>query len=498
MTYRATPFGPELLRELLLRLKDPATQRPRFGNAQFGEAQFTHADFEGATFTGEASFHDTKFDHANFQGAEFAGSAAFFDVKFGWASFQGAVFSAQVNFAKAEFADETWFTQASFGTAIFQRAKFRGRWTGFKDASFTGLALFEEAVFAADVNFTGVAFTAGADLNRAVFEAARTIGPLRCEGDLVLSGTVFGQPVTIEVTGAQMLCRRTRWDSTATLILSNAGIDITDAILNQPVAVLARPAAVARVDSVRGVNAEHLVLTGVDLSRCVFSGAFNLDQLRLEGRCAFAATPTGVGWWRGVLPYRWTRRQALAEEHHWRALQGKNPAPPEGWTPRPDHPGPVPTPGPDLIAANYRQLRKAFEDRRNEPDSADFYYGEMEMRRHDRQGRTRRAERGLLWAYWLLSGYGLRASRALAWLVLAMTATVFALMLWGLPAPSTTPLITGPRAEQAIRTALNSVIFRSAGSRLSTAGTYIEMASRLLEPILLALAVLAVRSRVKR
>ncbi|WAZ27358.1 hypothetical protein STRCI_005798 [Streptomyces cinnabarinus] len=44
----------------------------------------------------------------------------------------------------------------------------------------------------------------------------------------------------------------------------------------------------------------------------------------------------------------------------------------------------------------------------------------------------------------------------------------------------------------------NSVIFRSSGQDLTTAGTYIEMGSRLLEPILLALAVLAVRGRIKR
>ncbi|MGW4995143.1 hypothetical protein ACWEQ3_47500 [Streptomyces mirabilis] len=40
-------------------------------------------------------------------------------------------------------------------------------------------------------------------------------------------------------------------------------------------------------------------------------------------------------------------------------------------------------------------------------------------------------------------------------------------------------------------------MFRSADQELTTTGTYIEMASRLTEPILLGLAVLAVRNRVK-
>ncbi|MFD6308125.1 hypothetical protein ACFWFF_34525, partial [Streptomyces sp. NPDC060223] len=58
--------------------------------------------------------------------------------------------------------------------------------------------------------------------------------------------------------------------------------------------------------------------------------------------------------------------------------------------------------------------------------------------------------------------------------------------------------VTGKRFEKALNVTLNSVVFRSSGQGLTTAGTYIEMASRVTEPILLGLAVLAVRSRVKR
>ncbi|GGS80415.1 hypothetical protein GCM10010286_01160 [Streptomyces toxytricini] len=47
-----------------------------------------------------------------------------------------------------------------------------------------------------------------------------------------------------------------------------------------------------RVVSVQGVDAAHLVLTDTDLSDCLFSGAFHLGQLRLEGRTTLASTPT--------------------------------------------------------------------------------------------------------------------------------------------------------------------------------------------------------------
>ncbi|MDX3763339.1 hypothetical protein [Streptomyces sp. AK02-04a] len=54
--------------------------------------------------------------------------------------------------------------------------------------------------------------------------------------------------------------------------------------------------------------------------------------------------------------------------------------------------------------------------------------------------------------------------------------------------------MTWTRVEKATRVAVNSVVFRSSGQNLTTAGTYIEMASRLFEPTLLALAGLAIRS----
>ncbi|MFJ7062132.1 hypothetical protein ACIQVA_31200 [Streptomyces microflavus] len=42
------------------------------------------------------------------------------------------------------------------------------------------------------------------------------------------------------------------------------------------------------------------------------------------------------------------------------------------------------------------------------------------------------------------------------------------------------------------------MVFRSSGQNLTTAGTCIEMISRLLEPALLALGVLAIRGRIER
>lgn len=270
-----------------------------------------------------------------------------------------------------------------------------------------------------------------------------------------------------------------------------------------------------RVVSLRGVDAAHLVLADLDLWDCLFTGTVHLDQLRLEGACTFNTAPPAVHW-RRWSPVRFTERRVLAEEHHWRAsLPGTVP----GWAP-----GTGRAAGPLQLAPVYRALRKAFEDGKHEPGAADFYYGEMEMRRQ--AGDIPRSERGLLTAYWALSGYGLRASRALAWLGSAMFLTVVLLVAFGLaqdtpkqtvtgtvpagggkvtfeidkddPQNPTGNRLTGERFEKALNVTLNSVVFRTSGQDLTTAGTYIEMTSRLTEPVLLGLAVLAIRNRVKR
>jgi hypothetical protein len=57
---------------------------------------------------------------------------------------------------------------------------------------------------------------------------------------------------------------------------------------------------------------------------------------------------------------------------------------------------------------------------------------------------------------------------------------------------------TGKRLEKALEVTLNSTVFRSGGQDLIVAGGYIEMASRFSEPVLLGLAALAIRGRMKR
>lgn len=539
--HRGTPFTEDLLNRLLEAVRDPTTRRPHIGIARFRGAQFSgDAPFSGAQFSGNAQFNQAQFfGHAHFDEVQFSRDAQFGGVQFS----QDAVFS------QVQFSREAWFYQAEFSrVAGFDQAQF-SRDARFTGAQFSRDARFRRAQFSGIAQFVGAQFSGDAGFEEAQFLAASKWGPVACGGTVDLSGAVFGVPVTLEISAKEVVCTRTRWQSTATVRARHASVNLGHAVLEAPLAVTAHPtpftttpgtildesmlsgSGAVRVGSVQGVDAAQLVLTDTDLSDCLFSGAFHLDQLRLEGRTTLAPTPTG--WHRkGIAPVHWTRRRTLAEEHHWRAqTAGQTPASagtppdPRRWRTGPHHPDPARTPDPDDVAPLYRQLRKAFEDGKNEPGAADFYYGECEMRRHDRTG-TPRAERRLLWAYWLLSGYGLRAGRALGWLAAAMLATIVLLMAFGLPTSSpkqeatgtipagggtvtfvidkqdpknpTGDRFTSKRFDKALNVTLNSVVFRSSGQDLTTTGTYIEMTSRILEPALLALAVLAIRGRIKR
>ncbi|MFF0205848.1 pentapeptide repeat-containing protein [Streptomyces sp. NPDC005017] len=519
--------------------------------AWFGAATFkAYADLGMATFEGEAGFPSVAFegeaafasatfkDTAEFGSAAFEGDAEFRAVTFeDKARFRAATFKGAAWFEGATFQNEACFEDAAFqDSGRFQTATFQGH-ARFASAAFESDATFASATFRHSVEFRAASFGQNAGFEDAAFDAAATVGPLVCSGRVLLSGAMFGGPVTLAFAAHRLECRRTRWSSTAEIRLRYATVDFAHAVFEYPLTIAAEPdpfglaagqqlaedpfAHVSdpkvRLASLRGVDAAHLVLADVDLSACLLTGTVHLDQLRLEGACLFGTVPPAVHWRRG-LPLRFTQRRTLAEEHHWRASQ---PGAVRGWNTAvlgAGHAGPL------QLAPVYRALRKAFEDGKHEPGAADFYYGEMEMRRHADD--IPRSERGLLTMHWALSGYGLRASRALAWLGAAMLCTIVTLMAVGLPshppkqtATGTVPShggrvtleidkddprnptgnpFSGERFEKALNITLNSVVFRSTGQDLTTAGTYIEMTARLTEPVLLGLAILGIRNRLKR
>ncbi|MEU3837735.1 pentapeptide repeat-containing protein [Streptomyces microflavus] len=273
--HRGTPFTEDLLHRLLTALHDPTTSQAHIGTARF----------DWATFTGNARFDEVTFTS---------------DARFDW-------------------------------------------------ATFTGDAWFRRATFTSDARFNGATFISNARFDRARFETTSRLGPLVCGEKVVLDGAVFDQPVTVEMAAREVSCARTRWASTATLHLRYAEVDLRDAVLEYPVLVAARPDPFpslysrdplseaelsgrepgVRLMSVGGVDAAHLALHTIDLSMCRFAGAIHLDQLRVDGWCTFATTPTDQG---RRFPWRWSRRNTVSEEHHWRVRTARRPARGHGWT----------------------------------------------------------------------------------------------------------------------------------------------------------------------
>jgi hypothetical protein len=558
------------------------------GDAKFRGAQFSrNAVFEGAQFSEDAEFHraqfsrDAKFNRAQFSreatfmSAQFSGAAAMFQsAQFkGKASFPGAhfernarfdgtQFSRYTTFDGARFRREAWFRGAHFsedthffsaqlsGNAVFEGAQFSGD-VDFRNAQFSANAVFKGSQFSGAARFSGAHFSGAAGFADVRFEKTASLGPLTA-GALVLRRAVFVRPIVLEAAAVSIICSDATWEAGVTMRLRHAKVDLERATFTVPSFVagadqpfelpnsdrlseseiMSRP--VRRVDSrddswapavtsLQGVDAFNLSLTDVDLSQCRFAGARLLDQLRLEGNCVFGHPPQRlhVGWaWPPV--WRWSTRQSLAEERIWRATTPKF----SGWADtRSDAPAGV---RPERLAGLYRQLRKAQEDAKNEPGAADFYYGEMEMRRHAHT--TPAAERAIVWLYWLVSGYGLRAIRSLAALVIVGTIVTVALVGWGLAAstppqhltgtitttrhnpaqidatlqttapelPSASQRWTTQRTRTSLQITLESIAFRSTDEPLTPAGVWITIAARILGPILLALALLAVRNRVKR
>jgi hypothetical protein len=150
---------------------------------------------------------------------------------------------------------------------------------------------------------------------------------------------------------------------------------------------------------------------------------------------------------------------------------------------------------PARLAALYRDLRKGREDAKDEPGAADFYYGECEMRRHDRQT-TPWPERMVLWLYWLVSGYGLRGLRALVWLVVVIVGLAGVLQAIGFNGGD-------PGFRDVVIYAAQASISMASGNtalteHVSWAGEVLRIVLRLTGPVLLGLMLLSIRGRVRR
>jgi hypothetical protein len=352
-------------------------------------------------------------------------------------------------------------------------------------------------VISNSLNMTKSDFVHGCNLN--VYSAAMNIVDVS-----------FGDVTLISTTAVSDVDPLREW------IAPGEGLkDVTSTVLS--LHAERRPASLLYLSQ---VDVGNLTLSGVNLSNCRISNVHNLDKLNLED-VNFLPAPKHE-WDYGLARSHWrnSRRQVLFDEAVWR--QARHPK--SHWktylskvAPGTDKLQLKPN-SPDYTAGLYRRLRKAREDSKDEPGAADFYYGEMEMRRHS-EGNGFGA-RLLMTLYWALSGYGLRATRSMVALLLVLTLGVIGFLTFGFDHATSESYVfvwdnarsspayehvTTPGEKPGLSAAISYTIesatslIRSPQSLpLTDSGTALEVFLRIIGPTLLGLTILALRNRVKR
>ena len=337
------------------------------------------------------------------------------------------------------------------------------------------------------------------DLTGVTLERGGELRAIRVEGEIVLSlGEVEGQISIVDVEATDALRIRDTSLPRISAVLScgrliefyrcqfsQGGVlrcdspELQVTLCDAPKALTISSGGEDRrtsLTSLDGTNVENFVLSRLDLSRTVFAGCMNLDKVRIEGASEFGRQPFRIG----------SRREVIREELLTRASNSKR------WQKKV---GARSTEGVEAswrsVAATYRALRKSREDGKDEPGGADFYYGEMEMRR--KAARFPSIEKTLLTAYWLVAGYALRAWRSFLFLVTLLTGLAFVLSRFGFNGTQHPNWFDAAR-----QLSLVSVGIQRPPDALNAIGDTVLLAGRLAVPALIALTIFALRGRVKR
>jgi hypothetical protein len=322
------------------------------------------------------------------------------------------------------------------------------------------------------------------------FAGGGRLGPITAPLGSRITDCSFGDRPTLTVRSERLNLRGTRFPDGANLVLGDATVNLAETTFGQP-SLLTRMegdhVGPPNVLTAAGADLLNVAVDEVDLRECRFRHAHNLDALRFTPRTAFARSPSGIHGRRGLIPITYvSRRRVLHEEKLWRAKHRA-----AGWE-RLESEQTSEAPDAGEIAEYYRSLRRAREGARDEPGAADFYYGEMEMRRLNSSATW--SERVILFLYWALSGYGLRASRALG--ALAVLTAIFTVFFWrtGIAVPGRGRSGFWPAATYA----LGAITLHPPARILTTAGEGVSVAFRVLGPALVALTLLSIRGRVRR
>jgi uncharacterized protein YjbI with pentapeptide repeats len=483
-------------------------------NVTFDRSVFLkEAKFESVTFAGSAHFRSSTFRSAAlFSGATFRSVANFsFSVFHGGTAikagnftlrrdteFNRAIFEQGVTFNEARFKQVASFTEVQFvndaqlwtvvfeGLAIFSGSRFQ------QAAGFTG------SYFGEDLLLAGTSFAFRPHLNGALFEGNVVLTNSAVNSGADFSESRFNGRQVVLNTASEPEAAAISFDratfSAPLRIESRQAISLEGILLRQPLFLAGSSddhptARTADLTSLRSATLEAplVIGDGIGLGKCFFHGIVGLKNMQIV-----ATDPKWV---------RYRHRQTLADELSIRAQFNSLEGHLSSWHRRR---GSEAT-GARAVEAIYRQLRVALEASKAAPAAADFYYGEMEMRRLSSSPTT--VERWLLLLYKVTSGYGLRAYRAFASYMVALV--IAAGLFYGAPGimvANPSEVVGGAVDFDSFGDVLVKLVVRSSVSfftpidvaGLRNAGIITLLTLRLIGPLFFALAILAIRARVER
>lgn len=328
---------------------------------------------------------------------------------------------------------------------------------------------------------------------RLVLSGASRIGPCRV-ANLSLARASILPRVHIDVVANTVDLSDAILREGGLLVLERAKVNLRQVSLGGPLRVSGKLTGTEVPEIVGLLNADagKMSFALVSFRRCSLYGAHGLGAVDIESSVIFPKCP----WWAA-------RRYYLADEWAWRAanqskfrfvrwklagvrIGNEHERPRRGedlgiW---------LPTLSASQIASTYRDLRRSLESKSDMPGASDFYYGEMEMRRRDRDSSF--WDRTLVRAYWMVSGYGLRTGRAVLWYVALIAVATWSMKFGGFakgPYSISRALLFSCRASlPGIRTV----------EPLSQPGEIIELVVRIFGALFVALFLLSLRTIVMR
>jgi hypothetical protein len=437
-----------------------------------------------------------RFEQCEFKNQLFA-DFAFFNA--GPPSFSNTIFQSGVglSYASAERVS-IWFSDCTFnqtftadgicGSLGLERCGFK-RNLQIRNAQAEGLMFNDNVVDGTiDVENTKCSFFRAQNLRAS---NAYQFGPISSQNDIALNNAQFSTNTALKVQSNLLDITGVQFSKGGQIFADASKINLKQVVTGGPLLIAGEnPEKKPRIISLQGADTGQMTFSNVDMSGCIFYGSRDLNKIALEPTVKFAFSPGKLG----------TKRRCIADEFVWRANSKK-------WFAKiwkisweqiinqfkdennPENNTAVPQLQASQVAGVYRELRHSFEVKKDLMNASDFYYGEMEMRRQNKE--TNLAEKFIITLYWIISGYGLYATRALLCLLTTVILGAVLLFHFGFTNPHTF-------MESLIFSFRSAIPGLQPQGTLTILGEWIEITLSIAGPVLATLAALAIRERVKR